>query len=212
LAELLRDGEFQRARCRLLCASRFDTDSIQRESKLRVELFYRISVISIAVPSLRERPEDVLVYADRFLADAAAQLRKDVRSFSPSARRLIQAYSWPGNLHELRASIEHGVAVASGPRIEATELPLAVRQLPQTTVPSLLTTLPEEGIDLRTTLDALENTLLQQALERTGWNKQRAAALLGLNRTTLVEMLKRKRMQRPSEPPVALTALAQDAL
>jgi DNA-binding NtrC family response regulator len=97
--------------------------------------------------------------------------------------------------------MEHAVAVSRDAKLEPADLPAHVRDVGAEGERSSghgEIQLPAEGLDLRRTLEALENTLLQQALDRTGWNKQRAAALLGLNRTTLVEMLKRKRMSRPT--------------
>lgn len=203
LAEMLREDAEPRARCRLVCASRFPAARLIPELRLREDFFYRASVVTVALPLLRERGDDVLSLAKLFLGQSAARLARPIEDFGPAARRLLQTHAWPGNLSELRSTVEHAVAVALGPKIEVSDLPRSVRNLAPSAALSAPSTsevsLPEEGIDLRRTLDALENALLIQALDRTGWNKQRAATLLGLNRTTLVEMLKRKRMSRPSE-------------
>jgi DNA-binding NtrC family response regulator len=204
LADMLRSDSAPGTRCRLVCGSRRPAELLVSGGYVRDDFFYRASVVTVVLPLLRERDGDVLEMARIFLANASKRLGRALDDFSPAARRLIETHAWPGNLSELRGAIEHGAAVATGSKIEPADLPRTVRDLPATTVsaplpPSQLE-LPEAGLDLRQTLDGLENALLLQALDRTGWNKQRAAALLGLNRTTLVEMLKRKRMSRPQAP------------
>jgi DNA-binding NtrC family response regulator len=118
--------------------------------------------------------------------------RPDLTGFSQSTLKLMIDYPWPGNVRELENTIERAVLLARGPQVEPKDLPAKVCGL--ASEPRGPQQLPQGGIDLRSAVDAFENNLIRQALERTSWNKNRAAALLGLNRTTLVEMLKRKRI------------------
>lgn len=105
----------------------------------------------------------------------------------------IRNYDWPGNIRALENVMERCVLLALGPRIELHDLPAKIRQ-GGAPVSSPTGELPDGGIDLRAAIEAYENTLIKKALDRTGWNKARAAELLGINRTTLVEMVKRKRL------------------
>lgn len=178
---------------RLVAGSRYDADALLQHPDVRSDFFYRASVMTCALPSLRERGDDILLLAQAFLDDEAK--RSNGRwHLSNSAQRLLLSHSWPGNMNELRSVIRHVVAISEGPTISVMDLPERVRNV--TTNSAAGVSLPPEGLDLRRTLERIENELLQQALDRTGWNKQQAAQLLGMNRTTLVEMLKRKRLQR----------------
>ena len=104
-------------------------------------------------------------------------------------------WSWPGNVRELENAIERAVILCPTHVIEPSDLPARVRGLAATPQGRAFSTeLPDGGLELRAAVEAFENDLIRQALERTGWNKNQAARLLGLNRTTLVEMLKRKRL------------------
>ena len=192
--------------CRLIVASELSVEQLRAHPSVRQDFFYRVSVLSCAVPPLRERGDDILELAREFLhatprpavsVDAAPRPRTGrARPFSPAAEQLLLSYPWPGNVAELRNAVEHAAALARGRTIRPADLPNHLRAL--TAPPHLSLELPLEGMDLRRTLDALESRFLQEALDRTSWNKQQAARLLGLNRTTLVEMLKRKRLRRPA--------------
>src|SRR5262249_25653121 len=106
---------------------------------------------------------------------------------------LLMSYDWPGNMRAFESAIERAVLLAPGPLVRAQDLPARLR--PTDTGPMLaISTLPDEGIDLRAVVDEFESHLIRQALEKTGGNKNKAAQLLRLNRTTLVEMVKRKRL------------------
>jgi DNA-binding NtrC family response regulator len=201
LGAALRQDGTAAPRFRLVCASRVPAEQLVATRLLRDDFFYLASVVSCVPPLLRSRGDDVLLLAQMFLQETARRLGRQVEDISPAARRLLTSYRWPGNVSELRAVMEHAVAVSRETKLEPADLPARVRDVGTEGDSSSghgEIHLPAEGLDLRRTLEAIENTLLQQALDRTGWNKQRAAALLGLNRTTLVEMLKRKRMSRPT--------------
>lgn len=190
---------------RLIVGSEHPAEVLRTHPGVRRDLFYRVSILSCAVPPLRERGHDVLLLARDCLRTVHARSRgreraqtEDALVFGPAAERLLLSHSWPGNVCELRNVVEHAAAVAEGAMIRPTDLPSYLRRL--STAPEPTALLPREGIDLRQAVDTLENRLLQEALDRTDWNKQHAARLLGINRTTLVEMLKRKRLQRLTPP------------
>jgi two-component system response regulator HydG len=194
LAEALRHPTAS-LRVRVVVASRLSRDELLEHPSVRQDLFYRVSVLSCSLPPLRERGADILALAQAFLDELPGQVP---RQLSAAAQEVLLAHAWPGNMSELRSVVQHAAAVARGPLIVPSDLPRAVRRMNRP--PAAVLTVPEQGLDLRATLEAVEDELLLQALDRVGWNKQRAAGLLGLNRTTLVEMLKRKRLRRPDRP------------
>jgi len=187
-------GETRVVKCdvRIVAATNRDLEAEVAHRRFREDLFYRLNVIHIALPPLRDRGDDVEVLANHFLRTSAARAgRHDGISFSVDALEAIRAYSWPGNVRSLENAVERAVLLTPGTTITVNDLPERTRAMaaPPSASPSPL---PDGGIDLRAAVEHYENRLIAQALERTGRNKNRAAQLLGLNRTTLVEMLKRK--------------------
>ncbi len=190
------DGRVVKADVRVVAATNIDLDKAVAQGSFREDLYYRLNVIHLLSPALRDRAGDVDPLLEHFFASARVRLgRMDLTGFSPKARQLLESYSWPGNVRELENTLERAVLLAMGPEIQPNDLPDKVCGLhaggSSPTVP-----LPDSGINLRRAVESFENKLIQQALERTGWNKKQAALLLGINRTTLVEMLKRKRIER----------------
>jgi DNA-binding NtrC family response regulator len=179
---------------RIVAATNRDLEVEVAGRRFREDLFYRLNVIHIALPALRMRGDDVEVLAFHFLRSCAARAgRTDIVAFAPDALEALRAHAWPGNVRSLENTIERAVLLSPGPVITAEDLPERIRESvadPQSG--TMAKALPEGGIDLRAAVEVYENQLIAQALERTGRNKNRAAQLLGLNRTTLVEMLKRK--------------------
>jgi DNA-binding NtrC family response regulator len=146
------------------------------------------------VPPLRERRGDIPILAAYFLEKARERTgRIAVRFISPGAMTLLEDYPWPGNVRELENTIERAILLCRTDTVQPRDLPAKVCGLP-TEDRKTGGKLPDSGIDLRNAVESFENNLIRQALERTRWNKNQAARLLGLNRTTLVEMLKRKRI------------------
>ena len=133
--------------------------------------------------------------AQHFLARANERNKRAVAGFDPPALALLEAYRWPGNIRELENVVERAVIVKARGTIGVADLPPAIRS-PRTPTPkeTPVVGLPEDGTDLRAMLEAVEARMIEEALERTNGNKNRAAELLGLNRTTLVEKLRRKRV------------------
>ncbi|MCC6216243.1 MAG: sigma 54-interacting transcriptional regulator [Polyangiaceae bacterium] len=191
------DTKVLRADCRVVAATNVDLEAAVAEGSFREDLYYRLDVVRLEVPPLRERVEDIPLLVEHFLDRARSRVgRRDVEGISPAALDLLVAYGWPGNVRELENTIERALLLARGPQIEPGDLPARVKGLGSEQ--RFDTKLPEVGTDLRRAVESFENGLIRQALDRTGWNKNRAARLLGLNRTTLVEMLKRKRLLRAS--------------
>jgi len=193
ILRLLQEREFQRvggreplkADVRFLCATNRDLSKAVRDGKFREDLYYRINVFPIQLPSLRERGQDVLLLARAFLKKYAREMGKPVQNFSRDAQALLLHYRWPGNIRELENVIERAIILTDGDTLQADALPgeLRATEAPGATTPdgSRKFTLPQDGISL----DALEKDLVVQALERTRFNQTRAARLLGLTRATL---------------------------
>jgi transcriptional regulator with PAS, ATPase and Fis domain len=186
------DTRVQKADVRVVAATNMDLERAVNEGKFRQDLYYRLNVIMLHVPELKRRPGDIPELVEHFMAVAREKTGRQVTQISRAAMQLLCEYSWPGNVRELENTIERATLLCASERIEPCDLPVRVRGLgaPGRNSPKL----PESGIDLRAAVESYENDLIRQALDRTGWNKNRAAHLLKLNRTTLVEMMKRKRI------------------
>ena len=189
------DTRVLRADVRIVAATNIDLEQAARTGTFREDLYYRLNVIHVTVPPLRDRAGDVPILAEHFLKLALQRTaRLSVHTFAESTMQLLEQYNWPGNVRELENTVERAVLLARGEQIQPRDLPARVCGLPSERRPGT-SRLPDLGIDLRTAVESFENNLIRQALERTKWNKNQAARLLGLNRTTLVEMLKRKRIE-----------------
>jgi len=189
------DTRVLRADVRIVAATNIDLEQAARAGTFREDLYYRLNVIHVSVPPLRDRVGDVPILAEHFLSLARQRTaRQSIRGISAAALQLLEQYAWPGNVRELENTIERAGLLARGEEILPRDLPARVCGLPSEQRPGA-SRLPDAGIDLRNAVESFENSLIRQALERTKWNKNQAARLLGLNRTTLVEMLKRKRIE-----------------
>jgi transcriptional regulator with PAS, ATPase and Fis domain len=180
---------------RIVAATNVDLEEAARNGAFREDLYYRLNVIHLAAPPLRDRAEDIPMLAGYFLERARTRAGRDrVTKISRQAAELLCSYGWPGNVRELENTIERAVLLSGGSVIEPRDLPAKLQGFSGTehrTGPRL----GDAGVDLRRAVETFENQLIRQALDKTNWNKKRAAELLGINRTTLVEMLKRKRIE-----------------
>jgi transcriptional regulator with PAS, ATPase and Fis domain len=188
------DTRTLKADVRIVAATNIDLEQAVLGGTFREDLYYRLNVIHLTVPPLRDRVEDVPMLVHHFLGKARQKTGRMVSEISRAAAELLITYDWPGNVRELENTIERALLLCHGDRIEPSDLPARVRGLGAER--RVAAKLPDSGIDLRAAVESFENDLIRQALDRTGWNKNRAANLLGLNRTTLVEMLKRKRLNK----------------
>ena len=177
---------------RIVAATNVQLEEAVRDGRFREDLYYRLNVIHLQVPPLRERADDIPLLATYFLKRACDKTGREVQGVTRAVAELLVSYPWPGNVRELENSIERAVLLCPSDVIEPRDLPSRVCGLGQERRVSAR--LPDTGLDLRAAVETFENQLIRQALERTSWNKKQAAQLLGLNRTTLVEMLKRKRI------------------
>jgi DNA-binding NtrC family response regulator len=188
--EVLGENESRSCDLRVIAATHRDLGKRVADGHFREDLFYRLNVIDIHLPPLRERLADLPLLVEHFIATANARHQRHVESVSPEALQQMLAYGWPGNIRELAHCVERMVVLRRAGRLEVGDLPPNVRQVTGTPT-SAAKQLPAEGIDLNTQVAAFEQSMIAQALSRTGGNRTAAAALLGLNRTTLVEKLKR---------------------
>ncbi len=164
---------------RVLAATNRDIDQDARDGTFRQDLYYRLNVIRVELPALRDRPGDVPRLAEQFLKRFANELGKDVRGLTADALRALHAYPFPGNVRELENMMERAVALASGPAIGLGDLPETVSGLSGRPAP-LLADLPATGCVLDDVLGEVERRLLVQALEHTGGNRTAAAKLVGV--------------------------------
>lgn len=279
LLRVLQEQEFERVggaktirvNVRVVAATNQDLEKAIAEKRFREDLFYRLNVIPVDVPALRDRKEDIALLTGHFIKIFNKTKKRSIIGISPEALNLLRAYSWPGNVRELEHLIERLVVLKGGGVIKEADLPVKIRNLepapddqlskdmllvgdpeeldessfdqpsaedtppmiqsgvsPHSSHPAkdvanvtrpglsttnprsnplqvespashessenFITTLPPDGINLKAVVDRYETVLIMAALERCGWVKNKAANLLGLNRTTLVEKLKKKKI------------------
>jgi two-component system response regulator PilR (NtrC family) len=176
---------------RFILATNKDLEQEIIEGRFRYDLFYRINVISIPIPPLRERPEDIPLLANFFLEKYSKSVGKQIRKISSYALKILSEYHFPGNVRELENIIERSVAMERSTIILPESLVLAQYKGQAAGKAGSQMVLPPEGLDLDQTLDSLEKTLILQALQKTQGNKQRTAALLKINlRSLRYRMLK----------------------
>jgi sigma-54 specific flagellar transcriptional regulator A len=188
-------GDTRTVKCniRVVAATNRDLEQEVAAGRFREDLYYRLNVIQIALPSLRERATDIPGLAQHFFGECAARAgRDDLEGFTDEALKLMQEYEWPGNVRALENAIERAVLLSRGPTVGVEDLPPRLRRELPNGISQASHELPTDGIDLRAAVETYENGLIRQALVKTGRNKNRAAQLLGLNRTTLVEIIKRR--------------------
>jgi DNA-binding NtrC family response regulator len=164
---------------RVVAATNRDLEREVREGRFREDLFYRLNVIPIALPPLRERRTDIPLLVDHFLAKHGEPGR--TRKIAPDALEALVAYAWPGNVRELESVVERTLLLADGDLVRLDDLPPAVRMRTPTLAGGLPIEIPDAGLDL----DELERSLILRALDKAGGNVTRAARLLGLSRRTL---------------------------
>ncbi len=169
---------------RLVAATNKNLEKLVSEGKFRDDLFFRLSVVPITMPPLRQRKEDIALLVSAFLKSFAEENKKPVTEITSDAMQAILRYDWPGNVRELRTAIEHGVVMSTGTKIGLRELPLAVREGAAAS-PALASTkfIPTRGS--RFNLHETEHRLILQALEESGGNVTQAAKRLGISRRTL---------------------------
>jgi len=170
---------------RILAATNKDLLTEVKAGRFREDLYYRLNVIPLVLPPLRDRMNDIPLLARFFLSRFAREQQKIAEVFTPQAMRILLAHSWPGNVRELENAIEHAVVLARGRVIEAVDLP-----------PGFLVPSQSSGGDFPT-LEDHEKELFLNVLNACGWSKKEAAGRLGISRSTLYEKLKKYQITRP---------------
>ncbi len=178
---------------RVVAATHQDLLQLIEEKKFRQDLYYRLNVIQIRLPPLRERVEDIPLLCDRFLKRYNCRLRGDIRGFTDEAMQFLKEYTWKGNVRELENMIERLIVLKGEGTISLADVQGSCMNI-GLDIKTPQVTLPSEGLCFRTAVSRFENELITIALQRTHGNKNKAADLLRLNRTTLVEKIKRRRL------------------
>ncbi len=199
LLRVLQDGRFTRVggvenievNVRLIAATNADLEKLMEAGKFREDLYYRLNVIPILIPPLRDRREDIGPLTDFFVQKYAQKNKKNIKGISQEARFILMNYDWPGNVRELENAIENAVVMAEGDMITPADLPGYL----QSTVPegSMMEQLlrQHQGMSYKEKLEAFEREIIRQALEETGGNKTHAAKKLGFTLRTLRNKVKK---------------------
>jgi transcriptional regulator with PAS, ATPase and Fis domain len=182
---------------RIIAATHQDLKVAVEQGKFRQDLYYRLNVIPIRVPPLRERKSDIPLLGHHFLNHFNRSKKRKIQGIHNEALNRLMEYHWPGNVRELENIIERIVILTNNDSITVQDLPEKIQSLSQDEQAPLFE-IPEEGMSLDNALNEFEKRLILQALNKTGWIKNKAAQLLNLNRTTLIEKIKRQNLQRPN--------------
>tara|TARA_R110002096_G_scaffold44526_13_gene120675 strand:+ start:310661 stop:312028 length:1368 start_codon:yes stop_codon:yes gene_type:complete len=164
---------------RVVAATNRELEDEVARGAFRSDLYYRLNVIELRLPPLRQRPNDIALLAEHFLNRHKAGLPREIRGFSPAARKHLEQYDYPGNVRELENMIERAVTLADGPYIEVLDLPERKTSTPELGMAP--GTFPEEGIDLDRVVTDFERGIVEQAMEQAGGVRKRAAGLLGIS-------------------------------
>ncbi|MBN1106107.1 MAG: sigma-54-dependent Fis family transcriptional regulator, partial [Deltaproteobacteria bacterium] len=199
LLRVLQEQEFERLgstktiRCdvRILAATNKVLDKLVQEGHFREDLYYRLKVIPIEIAPLRERRSDIPLLVHHFLETTMKTKKKRIKGISKDVMRAFANYDWPGNVRELENIIERMVILTEGSTLTVDDLPEKISQMPLYEQP-VKTIIPDEGISLSNAVNDYERQLIVTALEKADWVKNRAAKLLNMNRTTLVEKIKKQ--------------------
>jgi two-component system response regulator HydG len=191
ILRVLQEGEFERlggtqtltADVRLVAATHRDLENMAEQGTFRQDLFYRLSVVPVHLPPLRERPDDLPLLAEHFLRRYAEKNRKEVRGFHPQALDLLARHTWPGNIRELENTVERAVILCPWDRITSQELPASIRGAEGSSTHSVPS---PSGLSLK---DAERDLILNTLAENDG-NRTRTAEILGISRQTLIHRLK----------------------
>lgn len=185
---------------RVIAATNIELEAAVREGRFREDLYYRLHVIPIQLPPLRERREDIPLLVDYFIKQYNQEKSRNIGGILPEALQVLCRYDWPGNVRECQNVIQRLVVLKREGVIQLEDLPPKLLSASMSGFAgrsvSVSMDIPPDGIDFNEVVEAFENQLLVQALEKTNWNKNRAAQLLNINRTTLVEKLKKKNIRK----------------
>jgi DNA-binding NtrC family response regulator len=179
---------------RVLAATNVNLRQAVRDRTFREDLYYRLNVVPIHVPPLRERREDIPRLVDHFVRKYARECRRDVRGVSTGALDALTRYDWPGNVRELENAIQRAVVLARDAVIQLQDVPLDVA------MPETVSLLADDALPLREACEQFERQHVLRTLERAQWNVSRAARLLGVHRNTVLVKLASWGVHRPGAP------------
>lgn len=184
---------------RVIAATNINLEDAVENGNFREDLYYRLNVIPMPVPALRERRSDIPLLLNHFMDIFGRNKGRGLTGITPDALECLMNYNWPGNIRELENLVERMTILKGQGQVDVADLPLKYKANKSVKTEVGAVDIPAEGIDFNSAVDAFENALITKALEKTGWNRNQAAALLRLNRTTLVEKIKKKGLA-PNEP------------
>lgn len=180
---------------RIISATHQDLKKAVLKKKFREDLYYRLNVIPIEIPPLKQRKSDIPLLAFHFIHHFSKSKRKKVTGITDEAMERLMEYDWPGNVRELENMIERLIILAGSEMIDLPDLPERVLPPSSKEIGGTMD-IPQEGLSLETALNELEKQLILEALNKSGWVKNKAAQLLHMNRTTLIEKIKRQNLHR----------------
>jgi len=181
---------------RVIAATHRNLEEEIAAGRFREDLYYRLNVIPLTLPSLRDRGDDILLLANYFIARFNKQKQADIKSISNEVKRIMLSYQWPGNVRELQNLVERVTTLKRAGVMELEDLPSRMISDKDRVLQSFQMDIDDaECIDLKSTVDEFESHLILSALQRFHWNKNQAAKFLAMNRTTLVEKIKKKGLQ-----------------
>jgi len=184
---------------RVITATNKDLDEEVSEGRFRSDLYFRLNVIPIRIPPLRDRRDDIPILVDHFVRKYNLEKSRALEGVRPESLEILRRYTWPGNVRELENLVERIVVLKGSGWLEPSDIPEKIRRA-ERFLENALPVLGDTGLDMKSATEDFENALIRQALHLSGGNKNRAATLLGLKRTTFVEMLKRKSLDAGEAP------------
>jgi transcriptional regulator with GAF, ATPase, and Fis domain len=197
---VLQEREYQRlggsrtlkADVRVLAATNRNLKAAIAQGAFREDLYYRLAVFDIALPPLRDRPEDIAVLVEAFLGEIGRSMGRPAAGISQEVKDKLVAYAWPGNVRELRNAIERAVILCEGGLVTSEHLPLGIASAPKPRGPAAMAVAgAPDGAQGAATLESVERAMIVDALARAGHNKSEAARLLGLSRAQLYSRLEK---------------------
>jgi DNA-binding NtrC family response regulator len=184
---------------RVITATNRDLEEEISEGRFRSDLYFRLNVIPIRIPPLRDRRDDIPLLVEHFVGKYNREKKRALEGVRPESLEILRRYTWPGNVRELENLVERIVVLKGSGWLEPSDIPEKIRRA-ERFLENAIPVLGDTGLDIKSATEDFENALIRQALHLSGGNKNRAATLLGLKRTTFVEMLKRKSLDAGESP------------
>jgi DNA-binding NtrC family response regulator len=187
---------------RVMLASNVDLAQLVTEQKFRQDLYYRINVVTITLPSLRQRLSDIPLLASHFLRHFRQESGREIVGFTEAAMAALQRYDWPGNVRELENAVERAVVLCRRPQIDVEDLPEVLQATASAPVSAsaVAAEIPDSPMALEIALQVPERRIIEAALKRNAWNRQATATELDINRTTLYKKMRKYQLDTGEEP------------